>query len=50
MTAIYGYQQAKADARYWARIALDNKRDGLAWQTAAANAHASMVWALLVIA
>jgi hypothetical protein len=46
---ILDYQAAMRTARYWARIALQNKRDGLPWQQSATNAHCALRWALLII-
>ena len=46
---ILDYQNAMKTARYWARIALQNKRDGRPWQQSAANAHCSLRWALFII-
>jgi hypothetical protein len=43
------YQRALSTARHWARIALQNKRDGLPWQQSATNAHCALRWALLII-
>lgn len=43
------YAEAMRVARKWARIALDNHRDGMPWQEAARQAHAALRWALLII-
>jgi hypothetical protein len=43
------YVACRRIARQWARIALDNKRDGLPWHESAAQAHAALRWALLII-
>jgi hypothetical protein len=45
---IHDYCRAKREARYWARIAIANKKDGLDWHDAAKNAHASLSYALLI--
>ena len=43
------YAAFKRQAVYWARIALDSKRQGLPSELAARNAYAALRWALLVI-
>ena len=48
-TIIYDYQNAKRIARYWARIALENKKNGLPWKESAKNAHDALSYALLII-
>lgn len=42
------YQHARKMARYWAQIAIDNKRNGLPWHGAAKNAHDALSYALLI--
>lgn len=44
------YRQTKRVARDWARIALQNQRDGLPWRLAAQQAHAALRYALMIIA
>lgn len=46
---ICDYQTYRAQARKWARYALQNKRDGLPWQECARNAHENFSWALKII-
>ena len=43
------YETYKAQARKWARYALQNKRDGLPWQDCARLAHENLLWALKII-
>ena len=43
------YRHARKVARYWARIAIDNKRDGLPWHDAAKNAHDALSYAFLIV-
>ena len=43
------YWRARRVARYWARVALDNKRDGMPWHMAAVNAHDALRWALFIV-
>ena len=47
---IRDYNRSKRVAVYWARIAMDNKRDGLAWEIAARRSHEALRYALLIIA
>ena len=42
------YQHARKMSRYWAQIAIDNKRNGLPWHGAAKNAHDALSYALLI--
>jgi hypothetical protein len=46
---IADYIAFRRQAVKWARIALQNKRDGLEWHEAAARAHAALTYALLII-
>lgn len=42
------YIDCRAHARYWAKIAISNKRNGEPWQDAARNAHEAFDWARLI--
>jgi hypothetical protein len=46
---ISDYWHCKRVAVAWARIAIDNKRDGIPWHQAAKNAHDAIRFALLII-
>ena len=47
---IADYFQTLRIARKWARIALQNKRDGMPWHDAAKNSHEALRYALMIIA
>jgi hypothetical protein len=42
------YRHAREMAKYWARIAIDNKSKNLPWHDAAKNAHDALSYALLI--
>ena len=44
----YDYLNAKRIARYWAKIAILNKKEGLPWKEAAKNAHDAFFYAILI--
>lgn len=46
---MYDYLNARSLARYWARMALDNKRDAMPWKIAASNAHQALRYALMIM-
>lgn len=49
-TLIRDYNRHKATARYWASVAIQNKRDGMPWEIAASRAHEALHYALMIIA
>ena len=44
------YRQSLRIARKWARIAIQNKREGLPWHIAAKHSHDALRYALMIIA
>jgi len=44
----YDYLNAKRIARYWAKIAISNKKEGLPWKEAAKNAHDAFFYSILI--
>lgn len=47
---INDYWKTLSIARKWARIAIQNKQDGLPWHVAAKHSHDALWYALMIIA